>query len=98
MQLDETRRDATLVIETQKKQIKAQYDKHVKPRVFFERDLVLLYEQDRDLLGARNFDAMWCGPYIAKRVLEKGAYELVDYDGIPLSEPINGLYLKKYYA
>jgi hypothetical protein len=52
MQLDETRRDATLVIETQKKCVKSQYDKHVKPRVFSEGDLVLLYEQDRDLLGA----------------------------------------------
>jgi hypothetical protein len=38
------------------------------------------------------------GPYIVHQVLEKGAYELVDYDGIPLSEPRNGLYLKKYYA
>jgi hypothetical protein len=31
-------------------------------------------------------------------MLQKGAYELVDYDGIPLKEPCNGLYLKKYYA
>jgi hypothetical protein len=30
--------------------------------------------------------------------MRAGAYELVDYDGIPLSEPRNGLYLKKYYA
>jgi hypothetical protein len=97
-QLDETRRDATLVIETQKKCVKSQYDKHVKPRMFSEGDLVLLYEQDRDLLGAGKFEAMWRGPYIVKRVLEKGAYELVDYDGTPLSEPRNGLYLKKYYA
>jgi hypothetical protein len=58
MQLDETRRDATLVIETQKKHVKSQYDKHVKPRVFFEGDLVLLYEQDRDLLGDEKFEAM----------------------------------------
>jgi hypothetical protein len=41
---------------------------------------------------------MWRGPYIVKRVLEKGAYDLVDYDGIPLGETINGIYLKKYYA
>jgi hypothetical protein len=41
---------------------------------------------------------MWRDPYIVRRVLEKGSYELVDYDGIPFSEPINGLYLKKYYA
>jgi hypothetical protein len=98
MRLDETRRDATLVIEAQKKRVKAQYDKHVKPRVFSEGDLVLLYEQDRDMLGAGKFEPMWRGPYIVRRVLEKGAYELVDYDGIPLSEPRNGLYLKKYYA
>jgi hypothetical protein len=35
MQLDETHHDAALVIETHKKCVKAQYDKHVKPRVFF---------------------------------------------------------------
>ena len=98
MRLDETWRDATLVIEAQKKRVKAQYDKHVKPHVFSEGDLVLLYEQDRDMLGAGKFEAMCRGPYIVRRVLETWAYELVDYDGIPLSEPRNGLYLKKYYA
>ena len=98
MQLDETHHDTTLVIETQKKRVKSQYDKHVNPCMFSEGDLVLLYEQDHDLLGAEKFEAMWWGPYIVKRVLEKGAYELVYYDGIPLSEPRNGLYLNKYYA
>ena len=98
MRLDETRRDATLVIETQKNRVKVQYDNLVKPRVFSEVDLVLLYEQDKDVLGAGKFEPMWHGPYIVCRVLEKRAYELVDYDGIPLSEPRNGLYLKKYYA
>lgn len=37
---------------------------------------------------------MWHGPYIVKQVLEKGAYELVDYDRIPLGETQNGLYFK----
>ena len=41
---------------------------------------------------------MWYGPFIISKVLEKGAYELVDYDGIPFGQPHNGLYLKKYYA
>ena len=41
---------------------------------------------------------MWSGPYVIKCVLEKGAYELVDYEGTALAEPRNGLYLKKYYA
>jgi hypothetical protein len=50
------------------------------------------------MLGAGKLEVMWRGPYIVKRELEKGDNELVDYDGIPLSEPKNGLYLKKYYA
>jgi hypothetical protein len=54
MRLDETRRGATLVIEAQKKRVKAQYDKHVKPRIFSEGDLVLLYEHDRDALGVKQ--------------------------------------------
>ena len=41
---------------------------------------------------------MWHGPYVVIQVLEKGAYELVDYEGTTLAEPRNGLYLKKYYA
>jgi hypothetical protein len=66
MRLDETRRDANLVIETQKKCVKAQYDKHFKPRVFSEGDLILLYEQDQDMLGAGKFEVMWQGPYIVR--------------------------------
>ena len=42
--LDETRRDATLVNEAHKKRVKAQYDKSVKPRMFNEGDLVLTYD------------------------------------------------------
>jgi hypothetical protein len=66
MRLEETQHDATLVIEAQKKHVKAQYDKHVKPCVFSKGDLILLYEQDRDMLGARKFEAMWRGPYIIR--------------------------------
>jgi hypothetical protein len=84
IQLDKTRHNVVLVIETQKKCVKTQYYKHDKPRVFYEGDLVLLYDQDRDLLGAGKFDPMWRGPYIIKLVLDKGDYDMVDYDGIPL--------------
>ena len=41
---------------------------------------------------------MWHGPYIVKHILKNGAYELIDYEGVPLAQPRNGLYLKKYYA
>jgi hypothetical protein len=38
--------------------VKAQYDKNVKPRVFSEGDLVLLYDQESDKLGAGKFNLM----------------------------------------
>ena len=61
-------------------------------------DLVLLYDQEFYVIGIGKFEPLWHGPYIFKRVLVKGAYELVDYDGIPLAQPRNGFYLKCYYA
>eukprot|EP00253_Pinus_taeda_P014531 PITA_14531 len=98
MQLYETRRDTALSNEAHKKCVKAQFDKNVKPRVFSEGNLVLLYDQESDKLGAGKFQSLWMGRYIVKRVLAKGAYEPVDYNGIPLSQPRNGLYVKRYYA
>ena len=58
----------------------------------------MTYDQRNDKLGKGKFDSMWYGPFVISKVLEKGAYELVDYDGIPLGKPRNGLYLKRYYA
>ena len=82
---DETHHYASLANEVNKKHIKAQYDRNVKPRIFSKGDLVLLYDQEADILGVGKLEPMWMGPYIVKRVLAKGAYELVYYDGIPLS-------------
>ena len=75
-----------------------QYDKNFQPRIYSEGNLVLLYDQEADVIGTGKFKPLWHGPYIVKRVLTKGAYELVDYDGISLAQPRNGLYLKRYYA
>eukprot|EP00253_Pinus_taeda_P017075 PITA_17075 len=96
--LDETRRLACLAIEAQKKRVKTHFDNSVNPHSFVEGDLVLLYDQASDKLGAGKLELMWHGPYIVKGVLQKGAYELIDYEGNPLDRPRNGLYLKKYYA
>ena len=97
-QLDEQRRDALVALEVNKHRVKVQSDKSVHPRVFSEGDLVLLWDQPKEPLGAGKFKPMWHGPYMVKRVLEKGVYELVDYEGTALAEPRNGIYLKKYYA
>ena len=96
--IDEAWRDAALANEAHKWRMKVQYDRTLQPCSFDEGDLVLSYNQKHDKLGAGKFESMWHGPYIVSRVLEKEAYELVDYNGIPLGEPWNGLYLKRYYA
>ena len=84
--------------EAHKNRVKVQYNKAVKPRVFSEGDLVLVYAQEKDALGAGKFKSMWYGPFIVKKFLKKGAYTLVDFEGNELPEPRNGFYLKKYYA
>ena len=96
--LDEQHRDALIENEAHKNRVKIQYDKSVKPRIFSEGELVLLWDQDKELLGAGKFKSMRLGPYVVSKVLKKGAYELTDFEGNKLPEPRNGLYLKKYYA
>ena len=96
--LDEMRCEAKLANKAHKRRTKAQYDKNVQPCIYLEGDLVLLYNQEVDVIGIGKFEPLWHGPYIVKIILAKGAYELVYYDGIPLAQPRNGLYLKHYYA
>ena len=97
-QIDETHRNISLDIEAHQKRVKAKYDRNVNPRIYSKGDLVLDYDQAHDKLGIGKFEPIWHGPYIIKCVLAKWAYELVDYDGVSLGEPINGLYLKRYYS
>ena len=70
-QLDKNRRDASMANEAHKKWAKARYDQSVHPRNFSEGDLVLVYDQDKDILGTGIFVSMWISPYIIKRVLGK---------------------------
>ena len=87
-----------MALEVNKFCVKVQYNKPICSRRFSEGDLVLLWDQSKEPLGVGKFNPMWRGPYLVKCVLEKGAYELVDYEGTALVEPRNGIYLKKYYA
>jgi hypothetical protein len=78
--LDEQCHDEALANEVHKQQVKCQYDRSVCPQIFFEGDLVLVYDQDKDPLGAGKFKPMWFRPFIVKKVLKKGAYHLVDFE------------------
>lgn len=85
--LDETHWLTSLAIEAQKKRVKTHFDHTVHPCSFVEGGLVLLYDQANDKLGVGKLEPMWLGPYIVKRVLQKGAYKLIDYEGNPLDKP-----------
>jgi len=80
-QLDEKWHDAALANEAHKKRVKCQYDWFIHPRIFSEGDLVLVYDQDKDPLGAGKFKPMWFGPFIVKEFLKKSAYRLVEFEG-----------------
>ena len=58
-QLDEQRQDALVALEVNKRRVKAQYDKSIHLRVFSEGDLVLLWDQSKEPLGAGKFNPMW---------------------------------------
>ena len=94
-QLDEQWQDALVALEVNKCCVKVQYVKSIRLRRFSEGDLVLLWDQGKEPLRLGKFNPMWHGPYVVKCVLEKGSYELVDYEGTTLVEPRNGIYLKK---
>ena len=44
IRLNEYRREVTLANKSNKKCIKSQYDRSIRPRTFFEGDLVLVYD------------------------------------------------------
>ena len=67
--LVETQRFAALVIEAQKKRVKAHFDQKISPRTFIEGYLVLLYDQAHDKFGVGKFESMWHGHYIVKHIL-----------------------------
>ena len=89
--LNESRQDYTLANEVHKWWIKYKNDRSIQPRLFNEGDLVLTYDHKHDKLGGGKLESTRHGPYIVSRVLEKGYYELINYDGKPLGEPQNGI-------
>jgi hypothetical protein len=96
--LDEYCRYSLQNNEATKKQSKSIFNHHVNFRSFNEGDLMLAYDISHDTLGHGKFDSLWHGPYIIQHYLTKGAYILASPEGYPLKEPINGLYLKNFYA
>ena len=74
------------------------YAQAVRPRMFIEGQLVLRIAEHvrRNLPGPSK--SKWEGPYIISAAHESGYYYLTKEDGTVLTEPINGKWLKQYYA
>ena len=74
------------------------YNRHVKPRVFQPRDLILrkVFENTTDPVAGK-LQANWEGPYIVIRAGESGSYALDKLDGTPVPRIWNAMHLKRYY-
>jgi hypothetical protein len=96
--LDEDRRSSLQHNEAAKKWSKSTFDRHVNLFSFNEGDLMLAYDISHDTLSHGKFKSFWHDPFIIQHCLTKGAYILASPEGYPLKEPINRLYLKKFYA
>ena len=76
------------------------YTQAVRPRAFTEGQLVLRIAEHvrKNLSGPSKFALKWEGPYIIRKAHDSGYYYLTKEDGTVLTEPINGKWLKQYYA
>ena len=52
----------------------------------------------KNLPRPSKFAPKWEGPYIIKKAHDSGYYYLTKEDGMVLIDPINGKWLKQYYA
>jgi hypothetical protein len=96
--LDEDRRSSLQNNKVAKKWSKATFDRHVNLHSFNEGDLILTYDLSHDTFSHGKFDLLWHGTYIIQHCLTKGTHILASPEGLPLKEPVNGLYLNKFYA
>ena len=97
--LDEKRLVAQQNLELYKAKMARAYDKAARIRTFQKGELVLALK--RPILGRHHGPKLspnWEGPYAIEKVFQGGAYQLIDHEGERPMPPINGRYLKKYYA
>ena len=76
------------------------YGRMTKERVFMKGQLVLKVANyvRRGLVGPSKFAPKWEGPLMIRETHPNGYYRLAHMDGKDLMDPINGKWLKRYYA
>jgi hypothetical protein len=83
--------------EENKKCSKSIFEHQVTLRYFIKGDLVLSYDITHDTLGLEKFESLWQGPYVIRHYLTKGAYIMAYLEWANLKDPVNKLYLNKFY-
>ena len=76
------------------------YNKGIRLRTFEKGELVLMIRRPVETAhkSRRKFQPKWEGPFIVETVYSNGVYRLTTMEGDVIMMPINGKYLKKYYA
>ena len=76
------------------------YEQAVHPRIFAKGQLVLRVVEHvrKNLPRPLKFTSKWEDPYVVKETYYSGYYYLTRMDGTFLADPVNGKWLKQYYA
>ena len=76
------------------------YAQTVHPRAFAEGQKMLRAVEHvrKNIPRPSKFAPKWEGPYIIRKAHDNGYYYLTKEDGIVLTDPINGKWLKQYYV
>ena len=76
------------------------YNKAMKSKVFVKGQMVLkaVDHIKRNLSAPSKFAPNWEGSYLIKEANASSYYRLATTEGESLTEPINGKWLKLYYA
>ena len=86
-------------LECYQARISRTFNKKVHPRSFQVVDLVLAIQRPNIVTHRtkNKFVSKWDGPYVVQEAYTNGAYKLVAKNDLRIG-PINGKFLKRYYA
>ncbi|XP_075653132.1 uncharacterized protein LOC142623574 [Castanea sativa] len=98
--LEETRNLVYNCTQRYQQQMANAYNKAMKARIFAKGQMVLkaVDHVRRNLSAPSKFAPSWEGPYLIREANDSGYYRLATAEGESLAEPINGKWLKLYYA
>ena len=99
-ELDENREEAQERSWRYRQKMTEANGRMTKERVFAEGQLMLKVADyvRRGLAGPSKFTPKWEGPLMIRETHQSGYYRLTQMDGKDLMDPINGKWLKRYFA